>query len=184
MNLKVIIQKFIDNISEGDIEIYNEASIQYELAIFLRKELLNFKINLERSISYFKIFNNLVKKEIDVSIFDNKFSNKTAIEIKYPTNGQYPEQMFQFCKDIKFLEQLKAYGFQNNIFLVIVNDKNFWQSQPDEGVIYQYFRGEKILNGVITKPTGTKDITYKIEGYYKVEWQQLSKLMKYWILEV
>lgn len=184
MDLKSLIQDFINNISEGHIDIYNEASIQYELAIFLKKELQNFKINLERNISYFKIFENLVKKEIDVSIFDDGFNNKIAVEIKYPTNGQYPEQMFQFCKDIKFLEQLKEYGFQNNIFLVIVNDKNFWQSQPDEGIIYQYFRGGKILNGVITKPTGTKDITYKIEGYYKVEWQQLSKLMKYWILEV
>ena len=34
MNLKAIIQKFIDNISSNNIEIYNEASVQHELAIF------------------------------------------------------------------------------------------------------------------------------------------------------
>ena len=102
----------------------------------------NFKNYLERNISYFKIFENLVKKEIDISVID-EFNKKTAIEIKYPTNGQYPEQMFQFCKDIKFLEQLKKFGFEDNIFLVIANDKNFWQSQPVEGIIYQYFRVER-----------------------------------------
>lgn len=30
-----------------------------------------------------------------------------AIELKYPKNGQYPEQMYSFIKDIKFMQQVK-----------------------------------------------------------------------------
>lgn len=44
-------------------------------------------------------------------IFNHDKTEKYAIEIKFPTNGQYPEQMFIFCKDIKFLEELKNNDF-------------------------------------------------------------------------
>lgn len=42
-------------------------------------------------------------------IYNN--SEHYAIELKYPLNGQYPEQMFSFVKDIKFMEEMKELGF-------------------------------------------------------------------------
>ncbi len=29
-----------------------------------------------------------------------------VVELKFPRNGQHPEQMYSFCKDIVFAEQL------------------------------------------------------------------------------
>ena len=54
MNLMPFLQEFAEPISEGKIAIYNEASVQFELALFLRKALGNkYKIQLERNIDYF-----------------------------------------------------------------------------------------------------------------------------------
>jgi len=126
MNTVSLIQEFIQKIIRKEIEIYNEASIQYELAIFLRNKLPDHKIQLERNVSYFGFAkNNFIKKEIDIVIFNYDKTDKSALEIKFPTNGQYPEQMFSFCKDIKFLEQLKSKGFSNNVFICFADDANF-----------------------------------------------------------
>ena len=54
---------------------------------------------------------------------------KYAIELKYPVNGQYPEQMYSFIKDIVFMEQLKSKGFNASYCLTMVNDKNFIQGK-------------------------------------------------------
>lgn len=42
---------------------------------------------------------------MDIVIYNE--SEKYAIELKYPQNGQYPEQMFSCVKDIKFMEELR-----------------------------------------------------------------------------
>lgn len=97
MEISYLVNQFIDKISRGKIEIYNEASVQYEMAIFLRARLKNYKIQLERNVTYFNISKaGLKKKEIDLVIFKEKQGDKSAIEIKFPINGQYPEQMFSF----------------------------------------------------------------------------------------
>ena len=41
---------------------------------------------------------------MDLFITDTEKKNRYAIELKFPRNGQYPETMFSFVKDIKFLE--------------------------------------------------------------------------------
>lgn len=51
--MKEAILEFIEKVKNKDIEIYNEASVQYELAIFLRDEMPEMKIQLERNIGYF-----------------------------------------------------------------------------------------------------------------------------------
>ena len=50
-----ILEDFVSKIAKGKTKIYNEASIQYELAIFLREVIPNYKIQLERNVSYFKL---------------------------------------------------------------------------------------------------------------------------------
>jgi hypothetical protein len=61
---------------------------------------------------------------------------KLAIEIKFPTNGEYPAQMFSFCKDIKFLEELRDAGFRNNLFIAFANDPLFWKGRAEKIFMY------------------------------------------------
>ncbi|MBR3425033.1 MAG: hypothetical protein IKG79_03185, partial [Neisseriaceae bacterium] len=62
---------------------------------------------------------------------------KYAIELKFPRNGQHPEQMYSFVKDIKFMEELqdkenlKELCFINTYVLTLVDDKLFY-SKPNK----------------------------------------------------
>ena len=71
MTLLPHLKDFTGEVSIGRIEIYNEASIQYELAIFLRHRLDDkYNIQLERNIDYFNLdVKNYLKKEMDVVFF-------------------------------------------------------------------------------------------------------------------
>jgi len=185
MDIQNLVYDFVGRIKSNDIEIYNEASIQHELAIFLRPILKDFYIQLERNISYFNYDKQkFEKKEIDLVIFNKDKSVKTAIELKFPKNGQYPEQMFSFCKDIKFLEQLKDNGFQDNLFIAFADDGNFWNDKGEEGTIYHKFRNLKILDKQIIKPTGTKDKIIELNGQYKIKWEDINDSIKFFIIKI
>jgi len=185
MDIIPLIEEFIQKIIRKEIEIYNEASIQYELAIFLRRNLPDHKIQLERNVIYFGLVKNkFIKKEIDIVIFNHEETEKLAVEIKFPTNGQHPEQMFSFCKDIKFLEQLRSIGFTNNVFLCFADDSNFWSGKAEGNSIYRFFRKPEPITGLIQKPTGTKDEQFHLEGSYTANWQPIHNLMKYFIVKV
>ena len=185
MDIYNLVQEFIKLISNKQIEIYNEASIQYELAIFLRQKLPDHKIQLERNISFFELDKSkFEKKEMDIVIFDKQKKEKLAIELKFPTNGQYPEQMFSFIKDIKFLEELKENGFKTNLFVAFANDKNFWNSKGEKGTIYYLFRNIKKLYGHIQKPTGKKDKTISLKDSYEINWKNIQEDLKYFIVKV
>ena len=108
MNLVTLMNSFMKLILEEKIEVYNEFSLQHELGIFLRNELTNYKIQFERNTKFFNI-TKTIKHEMDIVIYNE--SEKYAIELKYPQNGQYPEQMFSCVKDIKFMEELRERGF-------------------------------------------------------------------------
>lgn len=172
-----IILKFLNEIQENRIDIYNEFSLQHELGIFLRQNLSSdLKVQFERNVYYFfKSKEGFTKKEIDLSLFNEDFSKRYCIELKFPRNGQYPEQMFSICKDIKFLEELKDKGFSNCYSLTIVEDNNFYTSNKlDEEKIYKYFRNHAILTGKIIKPTGDKNESLLLEGAYSLKWKNLN----------
>ncbi|HOU96485.1 MAG TPA: hypothetical protein PLN06_07665 [Bacteroidales bacterium] len=176
------IEKFIDTIKTGKIEIYNEFSLQHELGIFLRSQFTNMKIQFERNVSFFFHAGEFVKREIDISIYaSDKSKLHYAIELKYPRNGQYPEQMFNFCKDILFAEQLKRSGFDQTFFVAFADDPLFYSGNGDD--IYGYFRQHKILQGTITKPTGKKDDTVTLNGSYNVQWANVCGNLKYAVIE-
>ena len=180
-----LIRDFISKIADNQIELYNEASVQYELAMFLREKLPDYKIQLERNIDYFGLEKrNFIKKEIDIVIFDEQKTQKTAIEIKFPTNGQYPEQMFSFCKDVKFLEQLHDEGFQNNIFLALAINQNFWNDKGNPNTIYEMFRKRKIMEGTIGKPTGSKDEFITLNGSHKINWNIITSDLRYFVISI
>ena len=180
INIKTILSEFMGIVFAGEIEVYNEFSLQHELGIFLRQRLPGFKVQFERNVSFFNI-KNTVKHEIDIVIYNE--SEKYAIELKQPRNGQHPEQMFSFIKDIEFMEQLKEEGFDGTYCLTYVQDKLFYSGANKFG-IYGYFRGNVPIHGTIIKPTGKKDYELKIIGEYKINWVLTDDKGAYYIVEL
>jgi hypothetical protein len=179
-----LIAPFINSISSGQIEIYNEFSLQHELGFFLRSQLPNCKVQFERNVrSLFPNQNSFVKREIDiVLICRNTNELQWAIELKYPRNGQYPEQMFNFCKDIVFLEQLKAASFLN-AGLLIFADNHLFSRGPTSG-IYGFFRGGRPLHGAFQKPTGSRNAEVTVQGSYNIEWNDISDNLRFAAIEI
>lgn len=181
MNITQFLIDFMDLICLGNIEVYNEFSLQHELGIFLRAKVGNsYKVQFERNVKYFNI-TNTIKHEIDLVIYCE--NERYAIELKYPRNGQVPEQMFSCLKDICFMEQLKNKGFKSTYCITLVDDKLFYSGDKQDE-IYAYFRDDKIIRGLVTKPTGKKDTIVEICGTYKVNWKNCGDKKRYYIIEI
>lgn len=179
------INSFFAYLTEQSIEIYNEFSLQHELGIYLRSALIGYNIQFERNVSFFINNTETIKKEIDITVFNKDKTDKYAIELKCPLNGQHPEQMYSFAKDIKFMEQLKERGFIKTYCVTLVSDKPFYQGKVNTG-IYKYFREEFAVYGNIYKPTGTgKNSEFiPISGRYEFVWQELNEISRYYIIEI
>lgn len=176
------VNKLCDVVSRGQIEIYNEFSLQHEIGIILRSQLPDEKIQFERNVAYFFTGGEFIKKEIDISVFTSDKSKLSfAIELKFPRNGQVPEQMVSFCKDILFAEQLKRSGFERSFLIIFADDPLFYSGNGDG--IYGYFRQNKKICGSIQKPTGLKDEIFKPSGSYQVQWRGIFDKLKYTIIE-
>lgn len=178
--IKQLLCEFMHLIETEQIEVYNEFSLQHELGIFLRSRLNEYKIQFERNTTFFGI-KGTVKHEIDIVVYNN--IEKHAIELKYPLNGQYPEQMYSFIKDICFMEQLKANGFDSTYCLTIVKDKNFYNGAKKDN-IYAFFRDSKPIYGEITKPTGKKNESIYLTQKYTINWCSDNSNLKYYIVEI
>ena len=185
LKLNALVHNFFKSVITKNIDIYNEFSLQHELGIFLREALPTYKVQFERNVSYFTNDNKTIKKEIDIAVFSEDKAEKYAIELKCPLNGQYPEQMYSFVKDIKFMEQLKERGFTNTCCVVLVSDRPFYQGKSNEG-IYKYFREEFSVYGEIFKPTGLgrNNESITLSEKYNFEWQELSETRRYYIIEI
>ena len=134
--LNELLESFCESIAAETIEIYNEFSLQHELGLFLREKLPDYKVQFERNISFFfPPHRAFTKREIDITVFSphapGRMNLKYAIELKYPRNGQYPEQMFSFCKDIAFLEELQVAGFGSAALLILAEDRPFYEGKTE-----------------------------------------------------
>jgi hypothetical protein len=178
-----LVDEFVATVKEGRTEIYNEFNLQHELGVFLRGKLPNYKIQFERNVAYFFPSKpSFTKREIDLSVFlADRSELKYAIELKYPRNGQYPEQMFNFCKDVAFAEELTAAGFSAAGLAVFVDDQLFYGGSTKG--IYDYFRGGKPLHGRIQKPTGRQDYDVLVRGCYPIRWKPISGPLVYAVVE-
>jgi hypothetical protein len=180
--METLFEDFFKQVASDELEIYNEFSLQHELGIFLRSHFNNRKVQFERNVSYFGFDKKLFeKKEIDIAIF-KEHDLFFVIELKYPKNGQVPESMFSFCKDIAFLEQLSKGGFKTAYFIAVADDPLFYSG--NESGIYGYFRNQKPITGEIVKPTGTKDKIVTIYGSYTATWKPISGNAKYCLIKV
>lgn len=161
---------------------YNEASLQHEIAWFLRSRIpSNWRIFFERYISSFGLTSrSFTKKEIDLVIVDLQGPQRIAIELKCPRNGQYPEQMFKACQDLEFLEQLIGAGFDGGLFIMHVADTLFHIRGSREG-IYGHFRASVPICGPIRKPTGKCDEIANVLGSYVPVWTASADQHYFWV---
>ncbi len=189
-----MIKEFFEYLCENEIEIYNEFSFQHELGIFFRDKFRkecedgqDYKIEFERNakkhfhINYSMFNDEKIKKEIDISIYKYDHSLQYAVELKFPLNGQYPEQMFNFIKDVRFMQELVNQNkFQKTYCITLVyasgKGRPFYvgNNEGSRGVdIYKYFRGEKeLLTGKIAKPTGGDKYTIDLgDKEYPFSWE-------------
>lgn len=179
------VPKFFELVRSNDVEIYNEFSLQHELGIVLRSRVpAPAKIHFERPVGFFQPRTaEYEKKEIDISIFTPDRADRVAIELKFPRNGQYPEQMFKACSDIAFLEQLVRGGFSAGIFVMAADDPLFRTGRDVDG-IYAHFRVGSPIAGRIRKPTGKSDRTITMRGRYVIEWHSVSERLNYCMVQV
>jgi hypothetical protein len=189
MNLLPIIEEFANHIASGDVEIYNEASVQHELAFLLRKRLGgSYKVQLERNVNHFCLENKdnepFKKKEMDIVVFDHAKEEKHCIELKYPLSGQFPIQMYRACEDIMFLEQLVLSGFDKSYFVMFAEHRPFYSDIGYSG-IYKKFRKDKLIEDVVVGTTGAvRDKKLYFRRSYPIEWKTISGRLKYFIVEV
>ena len=180
---------FVEKIKKGEIDLYNEFGLQFELAIYLRglDRFNGFKIELERPIGFFGIqkTNSIPKKEIDLCAYNPRTKERYRVEIKFSNNGQVPLQMFKFCEDICFLEHLKQNNFKKCYSLVVVGTDGFFQKKVKVDGIYKYFRGDTTIHGTIICPTGIeKGKEIFISGSYKPIWNRLTDTAYYYLLAI
>ena len=175
-----LLNYFMNWLNCHGILVYNEFSLQFELGSFLRS--MGYTVMFERNVSAYPLVPNTkyIKKEIDLVAFigedETKANKKIAIELKFPRNAQYPEQMYKFIEDIKFMEQVGGIqGFAETYVLCLVDNHNFYKYQPNQSGIYNYFRrqNEEISipgNTSISKPTGKKNKTITLSKNYSTDW--------------
>ena len=194
-NIKELLENFIEIELGEKIEnnfIYNEFSLQHELGVYLRKQLGDFyTVKFERHIADVlqkdkKDLKDTVKHEIDIAIQEVGGNAKYGIELKFPTNGQYPEQMFSFIKDVRFCEQMLNYGFTETYCLTVVDDAKFYNKGTKKDKIYSFFRTNATLKGTIPKPTGEDTQQIELSGEYQIKWQQVlnaSEKYRYYLIK-
>ena len=180
-----VVEEFAGQIAGGITEIYNEASVQYELAIFLRERLPDYRIQLERNVSYFGLNKRrFEKREMDMVLFNASKTKRFAVEIKFPANGEYPVQMFRCCQDVRFLEQLKEAGFTGGFFLLITPLSNFWRNGGAAGTIYERFRKERELYGEIKNRIGGSKEKVCLKGRHRIGWITIKGSLRYCLIRV
>ncbi len=69
MRLEEILSEYMKHVIAGEIEVYNEFSLQHELGIFLREKLPGYKVQFERNTRFVGI-SNTTKHEIDIVMLD------------------------------------------------------------------------------------------------------------------
>ncbi len=184
---KQIITDFFNHVNPENL--YNEASIQFELGWYLRKEYPNFKIQLERNVSHLRLKNpdneKFIKSEIDILIYESQMPT-AVIEIKAPINQRQvrPVTVFDWIKDIRFLEQLKENGIVGySIF--ITDNKGYFESNLETKKLLTDFRA-KIICGTYEKHIRTKrkNETILLNNEYSFNWNNINDKLSYFIIEL
>ena len=161
-----LVASFFEKAPEFCGPIYNERSLQLELACLLRAH--GAQVEFERPFVIVPLEGSTcpVKSNLDLLVRDN--GHTTAIELKVPLNGRHPETFYDFCNDIAFVEGiLRAGHADTGVCLMLTNDRAYWLDSSRGSPIHNLFRRTgSLLNGAIQKPTGTAKTTIVVSGKY------------------
>lgn len=195
MNFSAAIEGFFDFARNNDLEIYNEFALQFELSFYLRQTLgKGVKIHLERNISYLGLQNDLVKKEIDILVLYDiaPLNNVVVVELKAIINQDTtrPINIFDWVKDLKFLEQLKSAGVGKCYSLFVTDNEKLWpesfkhRSNPKLRLLPDFRRG-KIHGTYSTHATPNKNNkTISLDSEYTFKWKNFVREQRYFLIEV
>jgi len=184
--LKKYVDDFISHVMNSDvIDLYNEAGLQYELAIYLRGHLPSeYKVQLERNIRFFYPDKNFRKSEMDICVFHN--DERHCIEIKFPGNGATPRRMYQCFEDVNFLEELRTAGFCESIFLFVSDEDGFFSGR-DTSLIYQTFRIDHYFRQLDSQNLPNflqNERPLSIQGQYGFEPKKLKGDYQYFLVAI
>ena len=163
----------------------SEFTFQFRICQFLDHISKQKYIELESNIERYDI-KNKIKKEIDIDVLDEN-SKKIAIEIKFIRDqGSFNIGMFDYCKDIKFLEELVDEKFDKGIAIIFTTIKELYTppnkiQRPkniENLVLYNSFRVDKVLAGNLRIKTGSKDESLKLKGSYPLNWMDFNDSIK------
>jgi hypothetical protein len=164
--MRKLIESFFEKAPEECGAIYNERSLQLELAYSFRHMGAHVEFERHFQISPFGDSTCPPKSNLDLLVRNGGLT--AAIELKVPFNGQHPETLYSFCNDIAFVEGIVRSKFADEGYcLLVTNDPVFWADSGRGSAIHNLFRcrGSK-LTGVIGRPTGKKDTTVALSGCY------------------
>ena len=168
------------------VDIYNEASLQLEAVLFLRKTLPEYKVHIQKSKEFFKASSITKTGGIDISVFNDDMSEKYAIELKYLDYGAgVPATMFKCVEDVKACEELKMSGFTNTYCIALAINHLFYKGDEQDG-IYKYFRMEHSIYGTVSRPTGKgKHNYFTFHKKHDFEWKDVpGHKEKYYVIEI
>lgn len=189
--MEKLIEAFFEQAPEESGPIYNERSLQLELAYWFRR--MSARVEFERPCRVTGLSGSTCppKTNLDLLVRDDRLT--TAFELKVPLNGRHPETLYDFCNDISFIEGiLRGRLADKGYCLLVTNDHNFWRDTGQGSTIHNLFRckGSK-LNGLVEKPTGKNKTMVSISGSYSpadnwrdVRDQRLMANAKYLLLEI
>lgn len=197
MDIEVLLHEFMS--SSLPIKVYNEVSLQLELGVFLRNKLYGtpYDVLFEKNVYDYipnRSIEHFVKSEIDV-VIENEFTGERyAIELKFPRNGMHPEEMFEFLKDVSFMEQCKQSGiFSLTYCLTLVDDHLFYEGNNNK-YPYYIFRNQTIAIRAglgVERPTGKQKgvIVSTITDNYHTEWLKpsaswLNEIDRYYVIAI
>jgi hypothetical protein len=148
------IENFFANAPDACGSIYNERSLQLELAYAFR--VAGFGVKFECPIKVARPNGSMKKPKYNLDLLISRDGQSAAVELKVPFNGRHPETMYDFCADIEFVEAILSAGKADHGYcLMATNDKAFWDDSGRGSEIHELFRKPgSVLNGVVHKPTG------------------------------
>ena len=194
LELKELIEQFLKQ-SEADpeFELYNEAGLQHELALFLRKqfERTRYRTQLERNVDDIGISlgeDEFPKREIDIYIYERGGNERYCIELKFPTRGAFPRRMYQTFEDVNFIEYLKYKASFSGVALLFMTPLGGFLEGRDNAGIYKYFREDKCIRqpdyNLLQEFLQNKE-KYKplnIQGQYKFGWAKFRAKYHYFVI--
>lgn len=182
VDLEKLIIEFLEKIKTKEINVYSESNLEIRLAQHLMLNVpSDFIVENQRNVEDFGIDkHSVLKREMDIVIYNQDKSIKYEIELKYPTtkrNRAYPDNLKKVIKDINFTEELKEMGFTDTYFLVLSDDVKVYDTTGPTGLdlttegIYEYFRAGKEITGNISD--------YEIKGHYQIKWEDCGDVKYY-----